>query len=48
VSSKTITERAQAHAGFDVELIDLKQENLPMFDGHCGPNAQFKPLSQLQ
>ena len=27
-----ITERAKAHAGFEVELIDLKEENLPMFD----------------
>lgn len=27
-----ITERAQAHGAFDVELVDLKQENLPMFD----------------
>jgi NAD(P)H-dependent FMN reductase len=27
-----IAERAQAHGGFDVELVDLKQENLPMFD----------------
>ncbi len=25
-------ERAKAHGGFDVELIDLKEENLPMFD----------------
>jgi NAD(P)H-dependent FMN reductase len=27
-----ITQLAQAHAGFDVELVDLKEENLPMFD----------------
>jgi NAD(P)H-dependent FMN reductase len=27
-----ILERAKAHGGFDVELIDLKEENLPMFD----------------
>ena len=27
-----ITERAKQHAGFDVELVDLKEENLPMFD----------------
>jgi NAD(P)H-dependent FMN reductase len=26
------TERAKVHAGFDVELVDLKEENLPMFD----------------
>jgi NAD(P)H-dependent FMN reductase len=26
------TERAKAHGGFDVELVDLKDENLPMFD----------------
>jgi len=26
------TERAKAHGGFDVELVDLKEENLPMFD----------------
>jgi NAD(P)H-dependent FMN reductase len=25
-------ERAQAHGGFDVELVDLQVENLPMFD----------------
>src|SRR5262245_9427335 len=25
-------ERARAHGGFDVELVDLKQEALPMFD----------------
>jgi NAD(P)H-dependent FMN reductase len=30
--STWITERAKAHGGFDVELIDLKEENLPMFD----------------
>lgn len=26
------TERAKAHGSFDVELVDLKDENLPMFD----------------
>jgi len=26
------TERAKAHAGFDVELVDLREQNLPMFD----------------
>src|SRR6185369_16918727 len=30
--STWIFERAQAHAGFDVELVDLQTENLPMFD----------------
>lgn len=25
-------ERARAHAGFDVELVDLKAENLPLYD----------------
>lgn len=27
-----ICDRAKAHGGFDVELVDLKEENLPMFD----------------
>jgi NAD(P)H-dependent FMN reductase len=30
--SSWILERATAHGGFDVQLIDLKEENLPMFD----------------
>jgi NAD(P)H-dependent FMN reductase len=30
--STWIFERARAHAGFDVELVDLKEENLPMFN----------------
>jgi NAD(P)H-dependent FMN reductase len=30
--SQWILERAKAHGGFDVELVDLKDENLPMFD----------------
>ncbi|MFT3775645.1 MAG: NAD(P)H-dependent oxidoreductase [Minicystis sp.] len=30
--STWIFERARAHGGFDVELVDLKEENLPMFD----------------
>ncbi len=30
--SQWIFERAKAHGAFEVELIDLKQENLPMFD----------------
>jgi NAD(P)H-dependent FMN reductase len=30
--SKWILERAKSHGGFDVELVDLKEENLPMFD----------------
>lgn len=30
--SRWIFERARAHGGFDVELVDLKEENLPMFD----------------
>jgi NAD(P)H-dependent FMN reductase len=35
-----IFERAQAHAGFDVELVDLKEENLPMFDEPRHPRLQ--------
>jgi len=35
-----ITERAQAHAGFEVELVDLKAENLPMFDEPRHPRLQ--------
>jgi NAD(P)H-dependent FMN reductase len=30
--SNWILDRARAHGGFDVELVDLKDENLPMFD----------------
>jgi NAD(P)H-dependent FMN reductase len=30
--SQWIFERAKAHGAFEVELIDLKDENLPMFD----------------
>ncbi|HYP77484.1 MAG TPA: NAD(P)H-dependent oxidoreductase [Polyangiaceae bacterium] len=30
--STWIFERATAHGSFDVELVDLKEENLPMFD----------------
>jgi NAD(P)H-dependent FMN reductase len=30
--STWMLERARAHGGFDVELVDLKEENLPMFD----------------
>ena len=30
--STWILERAVAHGAFDVELVDLKEENLPMFD----------------
>lgn len=30
--SSWILDRARAHGGFDVELVDLRDENLPMFD----------------
>ena len=30
--SQWIFDRAKSHGGFDVELVDLKEENLPMFD----------------
>jgi NAD(P)H-dependent FMN reductase len=30
--STWISDRARAHRAFDVELVDLKEENLPMFD----------------
>src|SRR6478752_6242411 len=30
--STWMLEKAKAHAGFDVELVDLKEVNLPMFD----------------
>jgi NAD(P)H-dependent FMN reductase len=30
--SDWMLERAKAHGGFDVELVDLREENLPMFD----------------
>jgi NAD(P)H-dependent FMN reductase len=30
--SAWIFERAKAHGAFDVELVDLKEENLPLFD----------------
>lgn len=30
--ARWIFERAKAHAAFEVELVDLKEENLPMFD----------------
>jgi NAD(P)H-dependent FMN reductase len=35
-----IFERARAHAGFEVELIDLKEENLPMFDESRHPRLR--------
>lgn len=34
------TERARAHAGFAVELVDLKQVNLPLLDEPNLPNKQ--------
>jgi len=30
--STWMLERARAHGGFDVELVDLKEQNLPLFD----------------
>lgn len=30
--SQWMFERAKAHGGFDVELVDLKEQNLPLFD----------------
>jgi NAD(P)H-dependent FMN reductase len=35
-----IFERARAHGGFDVELVDLKEENLPMFDESRHPRLR--------
>ena len=38
--STWIFERAQAHGGFDVELVDLKEEKLPMFDESRHPRLR--------
>lgn len=38
--STWIFERAKAHGGFDVELVDLKEENLPMFDESRHPRLR--------
>lgn len=38
--STWIFERARAHGGFDVELVDLKEENLPMFDESRHPRLR--------
>jgi NAD(P)H-dependent FMN reductase len=35
-----ILDRAKAHGGFDVEHIDLKEENLPMFDESAHPRLR--------
>lgn len=38
--STWIFERAETHAAFDVELVDLKQQNLPLFDESCHPRLR--------
>jgi NAD(P)H-dependent FMN reductase len=38
--STWILGRARAHGGFDVEHIDLKEENLPMFDESAHPRLR--------
>jgi NAD(P)H-dependent FMN reductase len=38
--STWILERARAHGGFDVALVDLKEENLPMFDESRHPRLR--------
>ena len=38
--STWIFERAKAHGAFDVELVDLKAENLPMFDESRHPRLR--------
>jgi NAD(P)H-dependent FMN reductase len=38
--SQWIFDRAKAHGGFDLELVDLKEENLPLFDEPHHPRLQ--------
>jgi NAD(P)H-dependent FMN reductase len=38
--STWIFERAQAHGGFDAELVDLKEERLPLFDETAHPRLR--------